>query len=59
MTEISETAGPGKFIIDEASLHLANLYDKAIGAEDSENRANQEENLRWSIYGKDFNLIGL
>ncbi|CAG8615419.1 3204_t:CDS:2, partial [Paraglomus occultum] len=52
--EISETAGPGKSNIDEASQHLAQLCDKAFDAEDGANRANQEEILCWSIYGKDF-----
>ena len=37
MTEVSETARPGKVTydsIDEASQHLAQLCDKAIDAED-------------------------
>ncbi|RIB16927.1 hypothetical protein C2G38_2038167 [Gigaspora rosea] len=54
--EISETGGPGKSNIDEASQHLAQLCDKAFDAEDGANRANQEEILCWSIYGKDFRV---
>ncbi|CAG8737957.1 10607_t:CDS:2 [Dentiscutata erythropus] len=53
---ISETGGPGKSNIDEASQHLAQLCDKAFDAEDGANRANQEEILCWSIYGKDFRV---
>ncbi|CAG8820889.1 28515_t:CDS:2, partial [Gigaspora margarita] len=52
--EISKTGGPGKSNIDEASQHLAQLCDKAFDTEDGANRANQEEILCWSIYGKDF-----
>ncbi|CAJ0760787.1 19204_t:CDS:2, partial [Entrophospora sp. SA101] len=54
--EISETGGPGKSNIDEASQHLAQLCDKAFDAEDGANRANQEEILCWAIYGKDFRV---
>ncbi|GBB85757.1 hypothetical protein RclHR1_01220053 [Rhizophagus clarus] len=54
VTKISETAGPGKSSIDEASQHLAQLCDKAFNAEDGANRANQEEILCWCLYAKDF-----
>ncbi|GES79197.1 hypothetical protein GLOIN_2v1652170 [Rhizophagus clarus] len=57
VTEISETARPGKVTYDninEASQHLAQLCDKAIDAEDRANRANQEEILCWCLYWKDF-----
>ncbi|PKK39008.1 hypothetical protein RhiirC2_806707, partial [Rhizophagus irregularis] len=56
VTEVSETARPEKvtYSIDEASQHLAQLYDKAIDAEDRANRANQEEILCWCFYWKDF-----
>ncbi|CAB4389129.1 unnamed protein product [Rhizophagus irregularis] len=54
VTKISETAGPGKSSIDEASQHLAQLCDKAFDAEDGANRANQEEILCWCLYAKDF-----
>ncbi|RHZ72556.1 hypothetical protein Glove_242g3 [Diversispora epigaea] len=36
--------------------HLAQLCDKAFGAEDGANRANQEEILCCSVYGKDFRV---
>ncbi|RIA85358.1 hypothetical protein C1645_830917 [Glomus cerebriforme] len=50
VTEISETLYPEKVTsdkssIDEASQHLAQLYDKAFDAEDKANQANQEEIL--------------
>ena len=57
VTEVSETARPGKVTydsIDEASQHLAQLCDKAIDAEDRANRANQEEILCWCLYWKEF-----
>jgi hypothetical protein len=57
VTEVSETARPGKVTydsIDKASQHLAQLCDKAIDAEDRANRANQEEILCWCLYWKDF-----
>ena len=59
VTEVSETAPPGKVTydsIDEASQHLAQLCDKAIDAEDRANRANQEEILCWCLYWKDFRV---
>ncbi|POG57973.1 hypothetical protein GLOIN_2v1488957 [Rhizophagus irregularis DAOM 181602=DAOM 197198] len=59
VTEVSETARPGKVTydsIDEASQHLAQLCDKAIDAEERANRANQEEILCWCLYWKDFRV---
>ncbi|POG59105.1 hypothetical protein GLOIN_2v1789540 [Rhizophagus irregularis DAOM 181602=DAOM 197198] len=59
VTEVSETACPGKVTydsIDEASQHLAQLCDKAIDAEERANRANQEEILCWCLYWKDFRV---
>ncbi|CAG8719092.1 25775_t:CDS:2, partial [Gigaspora margarita] len=66
--EISETARPEKiesvdgsakcivnsFDINEVSQHLAQLCDTAIGAEDRASKANQEEIICWSLYGRDF-----
>ncbi|CAG8742508.1 17710_t:CDS:2 [Gigaspora margarita] len=58
MTEISETSSPRKSNIDKALQHLVQLCDKAFDAKDGTNRANQEEILYWSIYGKDFRTSG-
>jgi propanediol dehydratase small subunit len=44
VTEISETTRPGKSSIDEASQHLAHMFD-VIDAEDIAMKANQEEIL--------------
>ncbi|CAG8509315.1 9791_t:CDS:2 [Acaulospora morrowiae] len=66
--EISETARPKKldsvdgsakcivnsFDINEVSQHLAQLCYTAIGAEDRASKANQEEIMCWSLYGRDF-----
>ncbi|KAF0410770.1 hypothetical protein F8M41_008268 [Gigaspora margarita] len=56
VNKISETAGPGKSNIDEASQHLAQLCDKAFDAEYGANRANQEEILCWCLYPKDYKI---
>ncbi|GBB95730.1 hypothetical protein RclHR1_00260035 [Rhizophagus clarus] len=56
VTEISETTRPGKSSIDEASQHLAHMYDKAIDAEDIAMKANQEEILCWTLYAQDFRV---
>ncbi|CAG8594684.1 16017_t:CDS:2 [Acaulospora morrowiae] len=42
------------FDINEVSQHLAQLCDTAIGAEDRASKANQEEIMCWSLYGRDF-----
>ncbi|CAG8694273.1 40613_t:CDS:10 [Gigaspora margarita] len=66
--EISETTRPEKlenvdgsvkcivnsFNINEVSQHLAQLCETAIGAEDRASKANQEEIICWSLYGRDF-----
>ncbi|CAG8463946.1 2762_t:CDS:2, partial [Racocetra persica] len=66
--KISETACPKKiesmdgsakcivnlFDINEISQNLAQLCDTAIGAEDRALKANQEEIICWSLYGRDF-----
>ncbi|CAG8784681.1 28150_t:CDS:2, partial [Racocetra persica] len=66
--EISETTRPEKFEsmdgsvkcivnsfdINKVSQHLAQLCDTAIGAKDRASKANQEEIMCWSLYGRDF-----
>ena len=42
------------FDINGVSQHLAQLCDTAIGAEDRASKANQEEIMCWSLYGRDF-----
>ncbi|RGB34634.1 hypothetical protein C1646_786538 [Rhizophagus diaphanus] len=54
--EISETPRPKNPSIDEASQYLAYTYDKAIDAEDTAMKANQEEILCWTLYAQDFRV---
>ncbi|CAG8499685.1 8233_t:CDS:2 [Scutellospora calospora] len=42
------------FNIKEVLQHLAQLCDKTIGAEDRASKANYEEIICWSLYGRDF-----